>query len=293
MTLTPNGTDIRLHTRALLVWLTISSWSGHKFDREITDKVNRDINTSVDGGRYNKHLLKGSQNLKAVQTLIGAIRNEHYARTLAWSDEGWRLLTNENYIPYTDWFRERSGELERAVCTLTAGYDDDITQDAIRLNGAFCRADYPEKADLGQRFALSIAYNPIPADGDVRVDLGADHVAYIESAIREQLTGYLQNAVGDAWSRLRDVVAKMADKLSDPEGVFRDSLIGNARDTCDMLSRLNVTNDPALDAMRKDVEKYLTAYDAQALRDHRRVRSFVANKAQELLDQMKANGVIR
>lgn len=286
------GTDVKIHTRALLVWLNLRSFSAHKFDREITQKINRDMHTATDAGRYNKHLLKDSKNLKALQTLIGTIRTEHYDRTLAWSDEGWRLLTTDNYVQYTDWVRTRQRDLGDAVDTFVAGYADDKAADRARLNGAWSSTDYPDVYDIRERFGLTLSYMPLPAEGDVRVDLAGDQVAMIERDVQSKMHESIKNAMSDAYSRLSDVVSKIAERLGDPENVFRDSLIDNARATCDALSRLNVTQDPVLDRMCDRVRRELTALDPQVLRDEKRFRRQTADRASDILAEMQKAGVI-
>ncbi len=281
-------------TRAMLVWLAISTWSARKYDRKVTDQVNREHSASSDAGRYNKMLLPGdAPTYKALVSLCSSIRDEHYTRTLAWSDQGWRLLTNAAYMDYSDWYRGRQADLSRAVDAFLSDYPNLRAAAKIRLNGMFNEADYPSTMDLRSKFSLDLSYMPVPADGDVRIELPADHVAAIEADIRDRMQSSLRTAVADSWSRLQDVTQRIADRLSDPDAIFRDSLITNARDTCSMLSKLNVTNDPDLERMRATVEHDLTRYDAKSLRDFPDQRARVASKAQRLLDQMQAIGLVQ
>lgn len=293
--MTPTTTTVTadsLCTRALLVWLSISTWSARKYDRSVTDKVNREHAATSDAGRYNKMLLPGdAPAYKSLVSLCGNIREEHYSRTLAWSDTGWRCLTTAAYIDYCDWYRKRSADLSRAVDAFVLDYPSLRAAAARRLNGMFNEADYPAAVDLRSKFAIDLSYMPIPADGDVRVQLASDHVAAIEAQVQEKLTSALQNAVTDSWQRLQDVTARIAERLNDKDAIFRDSLITNARETCALLAKLNVTNDPQLDAMRRAVETDLAKYDPKSLRDFPHTRAKVGARAQQLLDQMKAIGV--
>ena len=50
----------------------------------------------------------------------------------------------------------------------------------------------------------------------------------------------------EAWQRLYDVVKHASDKLNDPTGIFRDSLVQNINDICGVLPRLNFADDPNL-----------------------------------------------
>ena len=41
--------------------------------------------------------------------------------------------------------------------------------------------------------------------------------------------------------------------MADPKKVFRDSLVENARELCELLPKLNMTDDPNLEAIRKEL----------------------------------------
>lgn len=281
--------DTNIHTRALLVWLQISAWSARKYDRALSNKVNRDAGASADASRTNKFLLPGdAASYKALMTLMGAMRAWHYDQTLAWSDEGWRCLPTANYIAYTDGFRERSAEIDRAVDAFVADYPDLRYQAASKLNGLYKPEDYPDVSDIRSKFRVGIDYMPVPAQGDIRVNLASDQVASIEARIASQAQSSMTAAMNDAWQRLHTVVAAASNKLADPTGIFRDSLIENVRECCTVLQRLNITNDPNLERMRVDVFATLANEDPQLLRDNKRARQTTAEKAKDILDAMSA-----
>lgn len=278
----------QIHSRALLVWLTISTWTARRYDKQISRKVNAEYNASDDAGRYNKFLLPGdAQAYKTLIALAGSIRAAHYTQTLAWSDEGWRLLPTANYMEYTTWFRQQQSEYKRALDQFVADYPTMRAEAQIKLKGLYRDEDYPDTYDIRQRFALDVQYSPVPAIGDIRVDLAADQVGAIETAIQQRIERASRLAIGDAWQRLYGCVQRMSERLSDPEAIFRDTLITNTRDICDALKRLNVTDDPALEAMRVHVERELTAHDPDVLRDTPRVRRSVAEKADAILSTMR------
>ncbi len=276
-----------IHSRALLVWLRISTWSARRYDKGVSAEVNARHNASSDAGRYNKMLLPGDAvAYKALTALASSIRGQHYANTLAWSDEGWRLLPTANYANYTAWLRDRQREFSTALNDFAADYPALRAQASRLLNGLYRDEDYPDVQDLRSRFSLGVEYEPVPAQGDVRVDLGADQIALIESAIAARTDRAVGDAMRDAWSRLHDVVAKIAERLSQPDAIFRDSLISNAEDVCDILQRLNVTDDPNLEAMRVRVKRELTRFTPDTLRDVPSHRQQTADRAASILSAM-------
>lgn len=276
-----------IHSRALLVWLRISTWSARRYDKKVSAEVNAQHNASNDAGRYNKMLLPGDATAyKQLTALAGSIRLQHYSNTLAWSDEGWRLLPTANYATYTQWLRDRQREFAIALNDFATDYPALRAQASRLLNGLYRDEDYPDVQDLRTRFSLDVSYQPVPAQGDVRVDLGADQITLIEQSIADRTDRAVADAMHDAWSRLHDVVSKIAERLSNPDAIFRDSLITNAEDICDVLQRLNVTNDPDLENMRVRVRKELTRFSPETLRDVPSRRQETADKAASILSAM-------
>lgn len=278
----------QIHARALLVSLSISTWSARRYDRKVTDKVNAEFAASRDAGRYNKMLLPGDNPAyKALVSLSNALRAQHYDQTLPWSDESWRLLPTAQYMPYADWYRQRSREFWTAFETFKADYPSARAQAALLLNGMYRDEDYPTVDQLSRRFALNVEYSPVPAVGDIRVDLASDQITAIETSIRSRVETATKTAMRDAWKRLHDVVAHAADRLSSPDAIFRDSLIGNIRETCDLLARLNVTNDPDLELLRSRTKAALSRLDPEDLRDDQTARAAAARKAEDILSAIR------
>lgn len=282
-------TETDIHSRALLVWLTITTWTARKYDKKISQKVNSEYHASSDAGRYNKFLLPGDcAAYKTLVNLAGQIRAEHYSTTLAWSDEGWRLLPVDNFMKYTERYREQQSELRRALDAFIANYPTMQANARSLLNGMYRDEDYPTVQDLRTRFTLDVQYSPVPASGDIRVDLAHDQLQAIEASIANRVESAVKIAVQDSWKRLYEVVARVSETLNVKDKIFRDTLISNAVDICESLKALNVTNDPDLEAMRVRVQSELTRTEPDILRDKPRQRAMVAAKADDILKAMSS-----
>lgn len=283
------NTNTTVSNRALLVWLNVRTWSARKLDKKVSAQVNRDHNASSKASRTNKSLMHDTaRSYHALITLCGAIRSEHYKHTLAWSDEGWRVLSTANYIAYTDWLRGRQADFDRLFADFLADYPTLRLDAQTSLGSLYNAADYPDVSDIRSKFSINLSYMPLPMEGDIRVDLAADQVAAIESDIAAKSNASLGNAMRDAWERLHDVVKHVADKLSDPSAIFRDSLIENTRELCDVLQRLNITDDPNLEAMRSAVATTIANMQPDTLRVSKHARQTTADNAQAILDKMAA-----
>jgi hypothetical protein len=279
--------DTNVHTRALLVWLQIRSWSARKYDRAVSEKTNRDHGASSGSSRTNKALLsKHDRSYSALMTLIGSLRTWHYGETLAWSDAGDRLLTTDNFMHYADTLRVKINEINNAIDAFACDYPTLRLEASQRLGGMYNSADYPDAADIRNRFGVTVAYKPVPAEGDIRVDLAADQVEAIKASIAASNSASVEHAMHDAWSRLHDVVQSAAIKLADPSAIFRDSLINNVSEICGVLERLNVTGDADLDAMRVEALNKIAHLNPDTIRGSKLLREQTANDAADILAKM-------
>lgn len=281
-----------LHTRATLVAVHITTWSARKFDREVTTKINDSHNLDHDVGRYNKRLLAtGSNSWKELIKICSAARTSHYENTLAWSDDGYRLLPSANYDSYMKIMRKHESDFEAAKSRFVGDYPMliDSARDylvAEEDGGMFRASDYPPIGEVAERFTMRSTPLPVPTSGDFRVKLPESEIKALQKAVEEKVKASADEAVADARDRLVKVVESISDKLGEPDAIFRDSLINNARDLTDVLSRLNVMGDKELEAMRQRVESELAAVEPQTLRDEPTVRKQVAQSAKKILTDM-------
>lgn len=289
MTKTTDTTPI--HERAMLVKLSVSAWTARKFDRKVTEEVNRQHGANDDVGRYNKHLLGGKDHAKshaAVVSAAKAMRTTVYEQTLPWADEGWRLLPTANYEKFTDALRAARTRYDDAVEAFVREYPE-LRENARKLlNGMFRDEDYPDADSIAGRFSCTVDFSPVPAQGDFRLDLPADQIERLEGSAADRVKRAVGEAMQGAWERLHKVVAHARERLGDPDAIFRDTLIGNISELTDILSRLNVTGDDQLETMRKRVERDLSKLQPDVLRKNKTARAQAANKAQKILESMSA-----
>ena len=78
----------------------------------------------------------------------------------------------------------------------------------------------------------------------------------------------------------------MAAKLADKKGIFRDTLVTNIVELCQILPALNLTGDAQLEKLRQQAEQLVKGLDPQDLREVPAVRRATAKKAREIQDTM-------
>ena len=77
------------------------------------------------------------------------------------------------------------------------------------------------------------------------------------------------------------------DRLSgNDKKIFRDSLVNNALDLTNLLTKLNVTKDAKLENVRVQLEKSLMGVDPADLRQHADLRADVVNKVNSIMENI-------
>ncbi len=108
-----------------------------------------------------------------------------------------------------------------------------------------------------------------------------------ETAFNERLN----HAMRDVWQRLYECLTHMSERLSsDDEGkrkVFHGTILTNAHELVNLLSRLNITNDPQLEQARRELNAALTNTDLDTLKESDYIRENVKAKVDDILKRFE------
>ena len=271
-----------LQDRAMLATLNISQWTNRKHDKNVSAEVERN-HQATDAGRYNK-LLVDKTSLEAIAKVASAARAYHYKMTLAWGDNGDRLLPGALFMEYRTEILKFKNSFAIEVDAFIDRYPT-LVQDAYkRLGSLYVATDYPHVSEMRSRFAIETSFAPVASGNDFRVSLNEEYIDQIKREINERNAALQRASVQDCWSRVRTVVSNIHERLSKTDNKFRDTLIENVRDLLDVLPALNVTGDPELTKIEHDVRELLVP--PQRLRDDSTLRNETAKKAEEILARM-------
>jgi hypothetical protein len=284
-----------LAERAMLVSLSVSIWSARKHDARISGKVAAEHGADRSMGRYAKHLIPRDK-LSAVHAAHVALREHHCRNTLAWGDDGTRILPAANYLGYQAEQQGLEDAFDRAVRAFVAGYPGYVETARGALNGLFNARDYPEPAQIGGKFAVRRHFLPVAQPDDFRVRLGDAEVARLRAEIAARNADLMANAQRELCQRVQDVVGHLVERLSafqvDPVSgarvhPFRDSLIANVRDLLALMPRLNITGDAGIEQVRQDLAAKVACHESEALRTDPTLRAEVVDAAGGVLARME------
>ncbi|TXF11621.1 hypothetical protein [Pelomicrobium methylotrophicum] len=271
---------------AMFAGLTLRVWTARKYDKRVSEEVAEIHNAPPSAGRYNKRLIDHPAYERVISAL-GDARVFHYKNTLASHLDGWRVLTTSNFEPYSDGIRKRKQKVSMLVSDLVEAWPEAIAEARARLNGMFSDGDYPDPRGLHERFGIEVSIIPLPNPGAFCPGLEGEAAEEAIANVREQEAKAVEAAMRDLWEKLYSPVSKMVERLSDPNAIFRDSLVENLREMVEILPRLNFTGDGRFDELVQRARS-LSVHQPQALRDDKALRADVAAKAAEIAAQMAA-----
>jgi len=278
-------------SRALLVSVSVSTWAARRFDKKVTDKVNKEHGATKDAGRYSKHLFGGKDHSKSHSAAVnaaGTARSVHYKHTLPWTDDGWRLLPTANYDAYRTAMNEVRAVFDKAVVEFIAEYPQMRDDAPAHLNGLHRPEDYPPVDAVASKFRLTVDFGPVPLANDFRLTLPQDQMEEVTRSAVLRVQHGTKIAMQDAWGRLHEIVSRAQERFEDDRPITRKRLFNSLEETVDVLKRLNVTGDPDLEKLRKRVEMELATFDPRAIRDSAGTRQEAAEKAAEIVEAMSA-----
>lgn len=282
---------MKLKNKALLVNLSISTWSPAKIDRPESQELRKKHNVTRNAARVSKRLME-SQNLRDVLFIKGQARNRHYKETLPWKDGDLRIITTANYLQYRGIMDSFKVTFEAAVKKFLADYAQDAANAQNMLGTLYRPEDYPPPAQIARKFSFSVQFYAISDETDFRVDLADNEIRTIQQDAEKMIRESVKESVKECYERIAAAATHIEERLTgtDDKGKdkrFHDTLIENVRELADTLPRLNIAQDPALDALAADLREKLAKHEPGKLRTDKAARSETAAAAREIVSKVE------
>jgi hypothetical protein len=275
-----------ISSSAMLVELNISVWTGRKFDKQVSAEIDTQKQTTTRAGNYSKRLFADEPIFDAIQKFAGNARTYHYHATMPWSDSGLRLLTTAMYFDYNKKISEMEMDFDNLVSNFINQYQVLVAKSQTKLGTLFSASDYPDVQDIASKFRFSVKYAPVPDVGDWRVDVGNDAKQQLMESYVTYYSSNLEQAMREPWERMHEALKNMSIKLSgDKKQIFRDTLVGNVVELCDLMDKFNVTGDPKMKQAKAKIENALLGITPDALREDDDLRLDTKSKVDSLLKE--------
>jgi hypothetical protein len=265
----------------------LTKFTAKRLDKKATAEVIQNKKASGDAGRWQTNLLPAGA-MEKISKLDGEIRRFHYEHTLAWSDSGARLLPSKKFLDYSTEMRKFKARRETEVCAFVSSYNSHVAEARRTLGDLFDDSNYPSDTTIADKFQFRWDNAPVPASGDFRIDVSQRELEEMEESLNGKLQAAEQAAVNDLLERLSKPLSDMADRLGDPDAVFRDSLVENLRGIIKVLPDLNITGNKKLLEIADALQKNVTLFDADQLRSDKQLRGTVAKRVDQHLENLQS-----
>jgi len=274
---------------ALLVELNISVWPATKVDRDITEQVNANASASRDASQTKKNLFAGTGARKEIEKFAARARLYHNQHTLPWADKGERLLPTKLVMEYLTNIKAYEATFNSMCMNFFADYDRLVAEAPMHLGSMFKASDYPSLDEVKDKFGFRRSVNPLPESGDFRLDIPSHDLEDLKRDYETKFEERLADAMKAPWEKLHRVLTDMSEKLKDngddEKKRFHDSFVSNPVELCELLTKLNVTNDPKLEQARQELERTMVGVHVEAIKDSGYEREELKKKVDAILNK--------
>ncbi|HVU97729.1 MAG TPA: hypothetical protein VHE34_21040 [Puia sp.] len=271
-----------LADKCMLVNIRFGQWTAKKYDKSVSGEIERQHN-ATNAGRYNKTLIP-EEYLANIHSIVSAARGFLKEQTLPWGDNSDRLIQSADVIGFLDQFRTYKDQFDAEVTSFISKYEQLKQEASWKLNSLYRESDYPTAGRLKKKFFIEVSCLPIGNVDDFRVTVDPAELERLKAGMLKEYQSRMAEATQDIWNRISRIVGHMARKLSDPDAIFRDSLVGNVQDLIGLLPKLNFSEDSVIDEVIDDMRRLIV--DPDTLRTDSQIRSRVATEAQQILERL-------
>lgn len=277
---------------AVLVELNISVWPASKIDREITDQVNTSAGAVRDAAQTKKNLFAGTSLRKDIEKFAAKVRLYHNLHTLPWADKGERLLPTKLFMDYKTAMNNYERTFEMMCDNFFNEYPRLVAEAPANLGAMYRAEDYPDIEEVKLKFGFRRSVKPVPEAGDFRLDVPAEDMRELVQEFSAQQDSKLADAMREPWERLHKMLVAMSEKLTDVEGDdtkkrYHDTLLTNPIELCDLLAKMNITNDPKLDDARRQLELTMLGANIETIKEDAHARSELKSKVDGILKKFE------
>lgn len=276
--------SIDLATAGVIVKLNIRQWSGRKGDKQAGRETAARNHADASMVRVSKTLIP-VEALEPIKQLSQTVRTYHYDNTVVWA-EGAQFLPARLSMPYSAAIQDFKLRFEALVAEFCTRYPQLVETAPELLGKLHCPEDYPTPQRMRTLFGLDVSYEPVPQAGHFFSQFASTTLAEYRKNLELKNRERERAMRRDLWERLREPILKMAEALSDPDRIFRNSLVGNVQDIAERIDSLNVFDDPEIMSIASVIRETLSSLDPDRLRHSTEDRIAAADAARLMADRI-------
>jgi hypothetical protein len=278
-----NTNDI--NARAMLVSLSTSMFNPTRLDRTATNEVILNKNASKDAGDFKRRIIP-KEVIEPVMKAATAAYSTHKKLSSPWEEGGTRLLCLDMFDRYVDEINGDRRMFDIEVAKFLKEYESIRAHAPVRMGALYDPRDYPSIEEVRGKFGIRTQWLPLPNGSDFRVHLQDDQIAELAESVNDRVNSAVKAAREDLYDRLQDRLSKVSERLSKPDNIFRDSMIDNLKEICDLVPRMCLSPDPDLIRAVDRATLEIVTFTPQDLRDDDDKRARAKKAADDILRSM-------
>lgn len=252
--------------RAILMSLSISSWSNKKADKKVTQKALADANAKTKAGEFRKKLI--------LSDVYDKYKNVESRARAYLEDVSFPFAGKMKIVPIvildevTANMREFRIECEnlRDEFIDSGDYEASVRDAHNHLGSMFNQADYPDPETVRARFRFKCNTFPLPQAGHFVVDVEKETMADMQEDLIEHYEEVFTGCAVKILGKIKKQVTHMVERLEGEEKYLKWTLVKNMREFVALLPDLNINDDPEVDSLIADVRTELCKFSVEDLR---------------------------
>ena len=278
--------DVKLSEKVLLASLNVSCWTGRALDEKATSKVASSANVDTKAGRFNKALLpQKPEEFTALIQQGNEIRDKFRQMTLAYQQDGIRLMPVKVYVEWTEYLQKQVVIREKMVKTFVDAFPDLVLQAQLQLKTLFNKADYPLVTELPEKFTVANSFLPFTDVENLTLALNQADVERLKVNIANSNAQSVAECNNEIVQRLFQAVMRLAQRSCADANRFHDSVLRQLKDEVQLIPQLNFMDDQRINEFVNEASQLLI-FDAEAIRSSPVVKNNVSNQAVTLAENM-------
>jgi hypothetical protein len=275
---------------AALTTVSISTWEAKRVSREMAKAIAAD--RGIDARLVStKVTIMEDPVLAAIYQLRDNTRRWWWHNTLPYRLKGIRIWADDIEV-FTDYVLKARDQMNVLAGELADTWTNRVDAQRLNLRGEFDPSLYPCSSEVRDLFGIHIGQiTPLYLSPEDLPQILKDNPEIARQQL-DDAKAALAEGMGDLWYRMENALEDIIKRLGGKGRIHENTtLMGSLSDIVDVLPGLNVSNDPALNEVAKQLkEKVLTISDSQLLSAGKEQRVAVADAARSVIGKVKARG---
>jgi len=280
-----------LQQKAIMVKKTVTTWTSSITDKSESQKVASDNDTTTNSVTVTKRLIARSH-MDGINKTVSKINTLFKAKTKPFLDGGWNVCSIEDWPELRKELTELKDEFEKEVQDFCNRYDTVRNAEVSKLGKLGHESEYPTKEQISHRFQCGFAVLPLPSvNEDFRVGNSDAENAEIRKEVEATVKSAIGNTVTSGLKEMTEALKRLQEKFKTVPKKVHESIIGNVEELCEVLPKLNIAGDPALDKMMQEIKEKVCKYGTFGLKGETeratKAREEVVTASEELVAQIE------